>query len=77
MAITQICELLALILDRISSLPSPWLEALIPLLTWLTLHKHDSLVSSILGHSKSLKTDLSRVHKIITNFINQEFKVKK
>jgi hypothetical protein len=76
MAVTQICELLSQIVDRISSIPSPWIEALTPLLTWFTLHKSDSLVSSILNHSESLKNDLSRVHKQLANFINQEFKVK-
>ena len=76
MAVTQICELLSQIVDRISAIPSPWLEALTPLLTWFSLHKSDSLVSSILNTSKSLKNDLSRVHKLLTNFINQEFKVK-
>jgi|LauGreDrversion4_2_1035121.scaffolds.fasta_scaffold131471_3 hypothetical protein len=45
----QIAELLSLILDRISSLPSPWLEALTPLLTWFTLHKGDDLVKNILN----------------------------
>ena len=76
MAVTQICELLSQIVDRISAIPSPWLEALTPLLTWFTLHKSDSLVSSILNHSESLKNDLSRLHKLLANFINQEFKVK-
>jgi len=76
MAVTQICELLSQIVDRISCIPSPWLEALTPLLTWFTLHKSDSLVSSILNHSESLKNDLSRLHKLLANFINQEFKVK-
>ena len=74
MAVTQICELLSQIVDRISAILSPWLEALTPLLTWFTLHKSDSLVSSVL--TESLKNDLSRVHKQLANFINQEFKVK-
>lgn len=76
MAITQICELLSQILDRISSLPSPWLEALTPLLTWFTLHKGDSLVDTILNHSPNIKNDLARIHKLLSNFINQEFKAK-
>ena len=76
MAINQISEVLSQILDRISAISSPWLEALTPLLTWFTLHKNDSLVSSILNHTPHLKNDLARVHKLLSNFINQEFKVK-
>jgi hypothetical protein len=47
MALIQISTLLSLILDRISSIPSPWLEALIPLSTWLTLHKGDALLDQL------------------------------
>ena len=46
-ALKQIAELLLLILDRISQVPSPWIEALTPLVTWLTLHRDDSLVKII------------------------------
>ena len=68
--------MLGQILDRISAVPSPWLEALTPFLTWFTLHKNDSLVTTILSHTPSLKNDLARIHKLLANFINQEFKVK-
>ena len=68
MAVKQIAEMLGLIVDRISSLPSQWLEALTPMLTWLTLHKHDVLVSTILEQKPTLRNDLARVHKILSNF---------
>lgn len=43
-ALKQIAEILLLILDRIINIPSPWLEALTPIITWFTLHKEDNLV---------------------------------
>jgi hypothetical protein len=76
MAMNQIAELLALILDRISNVPSPWLEALTPLLTWLTLHRNDPLVSNLFQASPTLKSDLARIHKILANYCNQEFRSK-
>jgi len=76
MAITQITQMLTLVLDRISSIPSPWLEALIPLTTWLTLHRDDSLIEAIFQNSPTLKRDLARVHKLLDNHCSQEFKSK-
>jgi hypothetical protein len=46
-ALKQIAELITLVLDRIVQLPSPWLEAAVPLITWFTLHKNDGLVSTL------------------------------
>ena len=76
MALSQISEFLTLILDRISILPSPWLEGIVPLLTWLTIHKGDQLLNAVFDLNKSLRKDFARVHKIIENFCNQEFKSK-
>jgi hypothetical protein len=76
MALNQISQLLYLILDRIAGLPTPWLEALAPLVTWLTLHKNDALLSTLFQHYHHLKSDLARVHKILCNYCISEFKPK-
>lgn len=46
-ALKQIAEIIILIADRITQIPSPWLEALTPLLTWFTLHREDNLVTTL------------------------------
>jgi hypothetical protein len=77
MALLQIAEILTLILDRILSLPSPWLEALTPLITWLTLHKNDSLLQNLFEVSPNLQRDIARVHKLLSYHCGQEFKAGK
>ena len=50
-SLKQIGDIMLLIADRIISIPSPWMEALNPLLTWLTLHKEDNLVEIFFEHN--------------------------
>lgn len=76
MAVSQITHMLTMVIDRISQIPNPWLEALVPLITWLTLHKGDSLIEAVFNNSPTLKKDLARVHKLLDNFCSQEFKGK-
>ncbi|CDW86913.1 UNKNOWN [Stylonychia lemnae] len=73
-AIKQITQLLLLIIDRISSLPSFWLEALTPILTWMTLHKDDQLLSTIFETNPQIVQDLSRIHKLLSNYVHLELK---
>jgi hypothetical protein len=68
-AIRQIITVLTFILDRVSALPSPWLEALTPFLIWFTLHSEDGLVKKLFEIEPQIVMDLSRVHKMICNYI--------
>ena len=64
--------MLLLILDRITALPSPWLEASTVLITWFTLHKEDHVVSTIFKTHPSIPKELARVHKLLSNFSQKE-----
>ena len=57
-----------MITDRILTVPSPFIESLTPLLTWLTLHKEDSLVTTLFEVNKTLRQDFSRIHKMLSNY---------
>lgn len=63
-----------LIIDRISQLPSPWLESLTPIITWLTLHKDDDLLIAFFDLNSTIKQDLSRIHKLLSNYVYLEMK---
>jgi hypothetical protein len=76
MALSQIAEVLTLILDRIATMPTPWLESLSPLITWLSLHKGDALITTLFHICPTLKNDLARIHKICAHYCTQEFKGK-
>lgn len=56
------------IIDRISIIPSPWLEALNPFITWFTLHREDQLVDCIFKRNPSLQSDLAKIHKLLSNY---------
>eukprot|EP00347_Sterkiella_histriomuscorum_P013648 403363909 len=74
-ALLQLQQLLMLIVDRISQLPSPWIESLTPILTWLTLHKEDDLLVAFFDINPQIEQDLSRIHKLLSNYVYQEMKL--
>jgi hypothetical protein len=73
-ALRQIAEILSLILDRITALPSPWLEATTVITTWFTLHKDDGVLPRVFAKHPSIPKDYARVHKLLSNYINKEMK---
>lgn len=77
MALSQIAELLGLILDRILSVPSPWLEGLTSIVTWLALHQNDSLLPTLYVQAPNLRKDMARVHQLIANHLAQQTKTGK
>lgn len=73
-ALKQIGHILSLILDRINALPSPWLEASTVIITWLTIHKDDPVISNMFTTHPSLPRDFARVHKLLSNYHDKEMK---
>lgn len=73
-ALKLIGDILIHIFDRITVIPSPWMESCSPLITWLTLHKHDGLVTTLFQFCTSLPLEFSRIHKMLSNYCNVELK---
>ena len=77
MALKQIAEIVLLILDKIFKIPNEWTKALTPIITWLTLHIEDKLVETLFTICPTLNQELSRLHQLLKEFIDQEFLIKK
>lgn len=76
-ALKQIAQILVLVLDRITQLPSPWLEASTVIITWLTIHKADPVVETIFKMNPAIQKDLARVHKLLENQCHKEMHMNK
>lgn len=73
-ALKQMGQILIFIADRINSLPSPWLESMTVLLSWLLIHRDDSILSEVFSLYPQLPKDLSRIHKMLSMFCMKELK---
>lgn len=66
-----------LLLDRIFKIPSDWIKVLTPLILWMTLHIDDKIVSAIFDICPDLNQELSRLHQVVTQFIDEQYIINK
>lgn len=65
------------ITDLIIAVPSIWLMPLTPFILWLSLHRDDSLATTIFNENQILKTELTRVHQLLGPFCLEHQTVQK
>ena len=60
--------------DRIISVPSEWMKSVTLLVLWFSLHMGDSLVETMFELCPILQQELSRLHMLLNQFVNEQFR---
>jgi len=77
LALKQIAEIMLLLLDRIFKIPSDWIKVLTPLILWMTLHTEDKILSYMFEICPELNQELSRLHQVVSQFIEEQYMLQK
>ena len=72
-SLRQIGDYCLTLLDRIFKVPNDLIQAISPLILWFTLHIEDGLVQTMFDLVPDLLQELSRLHMIIQENIEEQY----